>query len=118
MMKSLCGALLLGAASGKIYFQETFETDPFADNRWVVSQWKQDTGEAGELSWSGGNWNVNNHKGLRTTQDAKFYAVSSKLHEEFNNDGKTLVFGVSVKNEQNIDCGGEYVKLLPPNFDQ
>jgi len=55
--------------------------------------------------------------GLRTTQDARFYVISSKLHEEFDNTGKSLVLGFSVKHEQKIDCGGGYVKLLPPTTD-
>ena len=121
MMKSLCSALLLGAASGKVYFSETFETDPFLDNRWIVSEWKQDTNEGGKFEWSGGNWNINNHKGLRTTQDSKFYSISHKIVDDnllFDNDGKTLVLGLSVKNEQKIDCGGGYIKLLSKNFDQ
>ena len=79
---------------------------------------KQETGEAGEFEWSGGKWHIGNRKGLRTTEDAKFYAISSKVSEIFDNDGKTLVFGMSVKNEQKIDCGGGYVKLLASDFDQ
>ena len=118
MIKSLLSTLFFGAASAKIYFSDTFETDPFADNRWVVSQWKQDTDEAGKIEWSGGNWHAGDRKGLRTTQDAKFYAISSKMEETFDNDGKTLVFGMSVKHEQKIDCGGGYVKLLGKDFDE
>lgn len=117
-MKAALSALLLGVACAEIYFQETFDSDPFADNRWVVSNWKQDSGEAGKLEWSGGNWFAGDRKGLRTTEDARFYATSTKTEKTFDNDGKTLVFGLSVKHEQKIDCGGGYVKLLPPDFDQ
>merc|ERR1712196_128598 len=49
-------------------------------------------------------------KGLQTSQDAKFYAISTK-HKEFSNEGKTLVIQYSVKHEQDIDCGGGYLKL-------
>jgi calreticulin len=118
MKAALTGALLFGASTAKVYFQETFDSDPFTDKRWIVSGWKQDTNEAGELEWSGGNWHYDDRKGLRTTQDAKFYAVSTKFDDTFDNDGKTLVFGMSVKHEQKIDCGGGYVKLLPPDFDE
>jgi calreticulin len=108
---------LIASTFSKIYFQETFETDPFSSKRWVISNWKKDTGEQGVLEWSGGLWFADARKGLRTTQDAKFYAVASKLNEIIDNQGKRLVFAFSVKHEQKIDCGGGYVKLLPPDTD-
>merc|ERR1719424_663907 len=49
-------------------------------------------------------------EGLQTSQDAKFYAMST-ASKEFSNDGKTLVIQYSVKHEQDIDCGGAYLKL-------
>jgi len=104
----------LALAAAETYFKETFATDPFASNRWVVSKWKQDTGEAGEWEWSTGLWTANkDRKGIRTTQDARFYAITSKLNKPFDNTGKTLVFQFKVKHEQSIDCGGGYAKLLP-----
>lgn len=118
MSAALFGALLFGAVNAKVYFQETFDSDPFASNRWVVSDWKQDTNEAGAWEWSGGNWHFDDRKGLRTTEDARFYSISALFDDTFDNDGKTLVFGASVKHEQKIDCGGGYVKLLPPGTDQ
>jgi calreticulin len=104
--------------AGEVYFKETFETDPFANNRWLVSKWKQDTGEAGEWEWSTGRWTAyNDRKGIRTTQDARFYGITSKLNKPFDNTGKTLVFQFKVKHEQKIDCGGGYAKLLPSNVE-
>jgi len=35
----------------------------------------------------------------------------------FDNEGKDLVISYTVKHEQNIDCGGAYIKLLKPGFD-
>merc|ERR1712228_103136 len=56
--------------------------------------------------------------GIRTTEDAKFYAFSAKVDEEFDNsDADQLVFAFSVKHEQKMDCGGGYAKLLPPGID-
>lgn len=49
-------------------------------------------------------------KGLKTTQDAKFYALSAS-YDKFSNEGKTLVVQFTVKHEQKIDCGGGYVKV-------
>jgi calreticulin len=55
--------------------------------------------------------------GLKTTQDAKFYDIS-KGFPDFTNKGKDLVVQFSVKHEQNIDCGGGYIKLMPAGLDQ
>merc|ERR1711933_628834 len=56
--------------------------------------------------------------GIRTTEDAKFYAFTAKVDEEFDNsDADQLVFAFSVKHEQKMDCGGGYAKLLPPGID-
>lgn len=49
--------------------------------------------------------------GIQTSQDAKFYGISAKFEEPFSNEGKTLVIQFQVKHEQNIDCGGGYVKV-------
>lgn len=49
--------------------------------------------------------------GIQTSQDARFYAVSSKLDKSFSNKGKSLVLQFTVKHEQSIDCGGGYIKV-------
>merc|ERR1719410_3229680 len=111
-------AALLGFASAKVYFKDDFSTDPFESKRWVQSGWKQDSGEAGALEYSGGLWGAGDRGGIRTTEDAKFYAFTAKLAETFDNaDTDSLVFGFSVKHEQKMDCGGAYAKLLPPGTD-
>ncbi|KAK1342398.1 hypothetical protein QTO34_015163 [Cnephaeus nilssonii] len=38
--------------------------------------------------------------------------------EPFSNKDQTLVVQFTVKHEQNIDCGGGYVKLFPDSLDQ
>jgi calreticulin len=38
--------------------------------------------------------------------------LSTKFDKDFSNDKKTLVVQFSVKHEQNIDCGGGYLKLF------
>lgn len=55
--------------------------------------------------------------GLQTSQDARFYAMSSRF-EPFSNEGKSLVVQFTVKHEQKIDCGGGYVKIFPADLDQ
>lgn len=57
------------------------------------------------------------YPGLQTSQDARFYAISSKF-DEFSNEGKTLVIQFTVKHEQKIDCGGGYVKVYPSSINQ
>lgn len=49
--------------------------------------------------------------GIQTSQDARFYALSRKF-KPFATEGKDLVIQFSVKHEQNIDCGGGYVKVF------
>mmetsp|Transcript_76171 Transcript_76171/g.93528 ORF Transcript_76171/g.93528 Transcript_76171/m.93528 type:complete len:390 (+) Transcript_76171:96-1265(+) len=119
MKTVILGLLLFGyIAHCKVIFKETFGTDPFESNRWVVSNNKKDSDEAGTLEWSGGIWGAGDRKGIRTTEDAKFYSFSTKMSETFDNEGKTLAFGFRVKHEQKIDCGGGYAKLLGPDIDQ
>jgi len=104
---------LFAICSAKIYFQDDF-SDPDWESRWVVSNWKKDSGENGAWSLTAGKYHTDekNERGLKTTQDARFYDISA-AHEEFSNKGKTLIIQLSVKHEQNIDCGGGYVKLVP-----
>jgi len=53
-----------------------------------------------------------------TSQDARFYAYTSKFSPSFSSVGKDLVLQYSVKHTQKIDCGGGYVKVLPADVDQ
>lgn len=55
--------------------------------------------------------------GLQTSQDARFYAMSSRFND-FSNEGKPLVIQFTVKHEQEIDCGGGYIKLFPSDLNQ
>jgi len=56
--------------------------------------------------------------GLKTTEDARFYAISSELSTTFNTKGKTTVIQFVVKHPQGIDCGGGYLKILRDNLKQ
>jgi len=106
---------LVAFCTSHVYFQEDF-SDPNWESRWVVSDWKRDKGEAGDWALSAGKYFTEESKerGLKTQNDARFYDISA-AHEEFSNKGKTLIIQLSVKHEQNIDCGGGYVKLVPAN---
>merc|ERR1719399_1288864 len=100
-------AVCFAFASAEVYFEEDFSGD--WESRWVQSEAKADYGL---MKVSAGKFYGDEEagKGMQTSQDAKFYAISAKT-KEFSNDGKTLVIQFSVKHEQDIDCGGGYLKL-------
>nr|XP_027196726.1 calreticulin-like [Dermatophagoides pteronyssinus] len=102
----------------KIYFREDF-IEPDWQKRWVQS--KHPNKEFGDFKWTAGKFygDVEKDKGIQTSQDARFYALSSKFdNEAFSNEGKDLIIQYSVKHEQNIDCGGGYIKLFDCGLDQ
>eukprot|EP01132_Coremiostelium_polycephalum_P005327 gene5327-6643_t len=108
--------VLAGIASAKIHFQETFDND--WNSRWVVSNWKQSDGTAGKFVHTAGKWyGSEEDKGIQTSQDARFYAISAKF-PSYTNEGKELVLQYTVKHEQKLDCGGAYIKVLPESNNQ
>nr|QKY15265.1 calreticulin (CRT3) [Polytomella parva] len=104
-------AMLLVAASAEVYFKETFEDT----KRWTPSTWKKSDGSAADFKLSSGRFyaDAKVNQGLQTPVDSKFYAISSKLSKPIDNTGKDLIIQYTVKFEQEIDCGGGYVKLIP-----
>lgn len=72
----------------------------------------------GEFKWTGGAYpGAPGDKGIQTSEDARFYALSAPLDKPFDNKGKDLVLSYTVKFENDVDCGGAYIKLLPGGFD-
>jgi len=116
LILSLIG--LVALASSHVFFNDDF-TDSNWEKRWVVSDWKKDSGESGDWDLTAGKFHTDEKKerGLRTKTDARFYDISA-AHEDFSNKDKSFVVQFSVKHEQNIDCGGGYVKLLPAGLNQ
>lgn len=100
-----------------VYFREEFDSESWQD-RWVESTFKG--ADQGKFAWTAGKFygDADKDKGIQTSQDAKFYGISSKLEKPFSNEGKPLVIQFTVKHEQNIDCGGGYMKLYPKDLDQ
>lgn len=96
-------ATLIAFASAEVYLDEKF--DDGWEDRWTASKAKDDLGT---FVASGG--------GIKTSEDAKFYASSTPI-TKFSNEGKDIVVQFSVKHGQNIDCGGGYVKLFPSTVD-
>ncbi|RKP08952.1 Calreticulin family-domain-containing protein [Thamnocephalis sphaerospora] len=105
------------AISGAVYLEEPFASQE-ALARWHSSAVRDDYGA---LRLSAGRFHADaENLGLQTTEDYRFYAVSTPLSGGvFDNQDRILVLQYSVKHEQNIDCGGGYLKasLLPEAFD-
>ncbi|KAI7753720.1 hypothetical protein M8C21_024733 [Ambrosia artemisiifolia] len=97
-------------------------------SRWVKSDWKRSEGKAGSFKHTAGSWSADpddkgtiykvilcinscNRSGIQTTTDARHYAISAKI-PEFSNKNRTLVLQYSIKFEQDIECGGGYIKLM------
>ncbi|KAG0730261.1 Calreticulin [Chionoecetes opilio] len=117
-MKIHLFAVLLGVAlvEAKVYFQETFSDESYV-SRWVQSENKGK--EFGKFKLTPGKFygDAEKDKGIQTSQDARFYGLSTKF-EPFGNKGKPLVIQFTVKHEQNIDCGGGYLKVFDCSLDQ
>jgi len=109
---ALLTLLFLAIVNAKVHFSENF--DKGWEKRWVMSTAKEAEGTQGKWEVSAGSFynDADTDKGLRTTEDARFYQISAGF-PEFSNKGKTLVMQYSVKHEQMIDCGGGYLKILP-----
>jgi calreticulin len=120
MMTKLVLALAstaIAAASAEVFFQENFN-DAAWESRWVASEWKPSS-EVGAFSHvSGAHFADADDKAIKTSEDARFYALSAKFAKPLNNKGKDLYLSYLVQHEQSIDCGGAYIKLLPASLDQ
>lgn len=101
---------LFDSALSEIFFEERFEDG--WKSRWVLSDWKRSEGKAGTFKHTAGKWAGDpDDKGIQTYNDAKHYAISAKI-PEFSNKNRTLVVQYSIRFEQNVECGGGYIKLL------
>jgi calreticulin len=99
---------LLVVVNAKVYFTEEFNSL----DGWVQSTKKSDVGAAVLSSGAFfGDKAIN--QGLKTSQDAKFYATMTSLATPVTNEDKDLVVSLSVKHEQGLDCGGGYAKFTP-----
>merc|ERR1711976_779108 len=107
---------LAGAASGKIYFQETFGDG--WESRWTASKWKESEGTQGKFVASAGKWfkDEKEDRGIQTSADSKFYGLSAGF-DSFSNEGKDLIIQYQAKYEKDIECGGGYVKIGPKMAD-
>ena len=123
-MKSsaLVSLALATTAAATTHMKEEFTTDPFEGDRWLHSSWKP-ASDTGEFEWSAGKWPVDAdaNKGIRTSKDAKFHAISAELDLPIASHtlgkGKSdIVVQFSVKNEDREYSGSESLccGLRPP----
>merc|ERR1712156_1369208 len=115
MKYSLILLAILGSTFAEIFFEDRFEKDE--PEGWVQSTHKG--AEAGKFVVTAGKFygDAEKDKGIQTSQDARFYGLSAKF-DKFSNEDKDLVIQFTVKHEQNIDCGGGYVKVFSSDLDQ
>jgi calreticulin len=82
--------------------------------RWTESSKWKTKDEMGAWKLTAGDWyGDETDKGIQTSEDARFYGLSAALEKPLVSEGKDLVIQYSVKHEQNLDCGGAYIKLMP-----
>lgn len=107
---------VLAVASATVHFEEKFGDG--WESRWVNSKHKGS--EQGKFILSAGKFYNDEvaDAGLKTSEDARFYGISAKFENSVNTEGTPLVVQLSVKHEQNIDCGGGYIKIFPSSLDQ
>ncbi|XP_023619100.1 calreticulin-3 isoform X2 [Myotis lucifugus] len=111
-----CAVCVLRVVLATVYFQEEFLDGERWRNRWVQST---NDSQFGHFRLSSGKFygHKEKDKGLQTTQNGRFYAISARF-KPFSNKGKTLVIQYTVKHEQKMDCGGGYIKIFPSDVDQ
>jgi len=115
MKYSLILLAVIGTTFAEVIFEERFGSDDLEG--WVQSTHKG--AEAGKFVVTAGKFfgDAEKDKGIQTSQDAKFYALSKEF-KPFSNAEKPLVVQFTVKHEQNIDCGGGYAKIFDCSLDQ
>jgi len=110
-------AVAVSVAQAETIFRETFDDDDWA-TRWVASTWKP-ASEVGKFEQVVNKlYSSEDDKALKTSEDARFYALSAKFSKPWNNKNKDMYLSYLVQHEQHIDCGGAYIKLLPADVDQ
>lgn len=111
---ALVAATCITSVSAEFFITENFNDDAWT-SRWTESSSWKSKAEMGTWKHTAGEWYGDaDDKGIQTSEDARFYGLSAKLDKPFvSGSDKPLVIQYSVKHEQNLDCGGAYIKLLP-----
>ncbi|KAF9336893.1 hypothetical protein BG006_007001 [Podila minutissima] len=105
----------VASAAGQTYLEETFSDNTWED-RWTTSSAKLNLGKF-ELSSGTFYADKDYSQGLKTTEDHRFYSVSTPFSAVADNAKEDLIVQYTVKQEVNQECGGSYIKLLPKGYD-
>ncbi|VUZ39503.1 unnamed protein product [Hymenolepis diminuta] len=106
--------LLSSLIRADIYFEDRFINGNI--DKWKKSKFDEDKLGVCEYALPKEVSDEKEDGGLKTTQDARFYRYSAPFNETLSNKDKTFCLQFTVKHEQDIDCGGGYVKLLGESF--
>ncbi len=68
--------------------------------------------QTGDFKLTKGEYGIDEGIQSSPKDQARFFAYSAPLDGELKNEGKDLVIAYTVKHEQNLQCGGAYIKLL------
>ncbi len=103
------------SSMGKVHFLEEFGPD--WESRWIKSDWR--TNQQGTLIRTKGLWYGDDEMsyGVQTRGNRKYFARSARLESPFVTAGVPFVLQYSVKFEEDIECGGGYIKLVKEGFD-
>ncbi|KAF1789488.1 Calreticulin/calnexin, conserved site [Phytophthora cactorum] len=108
-------AVAATVAQAETIFRETFD-DADWESRWVASTWKP-SAEVGKFEQVAGKHYVEeSDKGIKTSEDARFYALSAKFDKPLDNKGKDLYLSYLVQHEQKLDCGAAPADVDQANF--
>ncbi|KAF9205343.1 hypothetical protein BGZ59_000521 [Podila verticillata] len=105
----------VASAAGQTYLEETFSDNSWED-RWTTSAAKENLGKF-ELSSGTFHADKDYSQGLKTTEDHRFYSISTPFSAVADNSKEDLIVQYTVKQEVNQECGGSYIKLLPEGYD-
>lgn len=118
-MNKILIAVMIGlvAMSAHADFLEKF--DKTWEKRWVETEFKKDVKEKGYFEHTAGDWTHDSEegKGIKTTEDNRFYCIAHKFKDAMSSKGKELVVQYELKFTQEIDCGGGYLKLAKGDFE-
>ncbi|KAF9429731.1 hypothetical protein BGZ94_009701 [Podila epigama] len=114
LLASLAIATVVSAA-GQTYLEETFSDNSWED-RWTTSSAKENLGK---FQLTSGTFYADKeyNQGLQTTEDHRFYSISTPFATVADNSKEDLIVQYTVKQEVNQECGGSYLKLLPKDYD-
>lgn len=119
--KATCLELFDNSQLSSKSFLEQFDYDSLQDSKWILSRAQKSNNEPYSGKWSIEESSIYpgfpGDKGLVMKSDAAYFAISRKLPQVFENDGRDLVLQFEVKFQNGVSCSGGYIKLLTKTLD-